>query len=135
MTKRIYKSKFSTYVIMISQPFLIGGLLLAVYPKPILPLLLGDQLEASGGLHLLIRMTGTLSLFTGITLLFMRREPDRNRELAFWQSIFCLGLAGLLGSSPWLFGISYWALAVSVYLLISGVFLFVFASRNLLVRE
>lgn len=135
MTKRIYKSKFSTYVIMISLPFLIGGLLLAVYPKPILPVFIGQQPEASAALHLLIRMTGTLSLFTGITLLFMRREPDRNRELAFWQSILCFGLAGLLGSSPWLFGISYWAVAVGVYLLISGVFLFVFASRNLLVRE
>jgi hypothetical protein len=136
MTRRIYKSRFGFYIFWIALPFLLGGAFLAFYPDPIFPHLVpGSSGEFSGTLRLSTRICGTLFLYTGVTLLFMRREPDRNRELAFWQAILCFALAGLLGSSPWLSGMSYWTLPIALYLLASGIFLFAFASRNLLVRE
>jgi len=135
MTRRIYKSRFAFYIFWIALPYLLGGLFLAFYPDPIMPHLVPDQASYAGALRLFIRISGSLFLYTGLTMFFMRREPDRNRELAFWQAVFCIGLAGLFGSSPWLFEMSYWMIAIAFYLFISGVFLFTFASRNLLVRE
>ena len=138
MTRRIYKTKFAFYIFWIAVPFFLGGLLLAFYPAPAFPYLLPDPetgAAPSGALRLAVRIAGALFLYTGLTLIFMRGEPDRNRELAFWQAILCLGLGGLFGSSPWLFGFTYWILPIAVYLVGSGIFLFTFASRNLLVRE
>ncbi len=135
MTRRIYRTKFAFYILWIAIPFFIGGLLLAFYPAPVLPYLQPDSGILTGNLKMAVRILGILFLYTGMTLIFMRGEPDKNRELAFWQALLCLGLGGLFAASPWLFGVSYWILLAALYLLGSGAFLFTFASRNLLVRE
>lgn len=134
MTRRIYKTRFAFYIFWISLPFFLAGLLLAIHPDPALARLLPQQ-EVVGPIRMIVRALGALLVYVGLTLILMRREPDRNRELAFWQALLCLGLAGLFGASPWFFGASYWILPVAAYLIVSGAFLFVFASRNLLVRE
>lgn len=134
MTRRIYKTRFAFYIFWISVPFFLAGLLLAIYPDPALSRLFPQQ-ELPGLIRMVARAFGAMLVYVGLTLILMKREPDRNRELAFWQAVLCIGLGVLVAASPWLFSMTYWVLPAAVYLIAAGAFLFTFASRNLLVRE
>ena len=136
MPRRIFRRSFNIYIFWIALPFLLAGGVLAAYPTPIMPYVLDVPVaELSPVFYLAVRVLGVTLLYCGITMFVMRREPTRLMDLAFWQGILCLALAGFSGVSPFWFRTSYWVWIGTGYLLIAGFFLLTFSTRNLLVRE
>ena len=118
------------------MPFLFAGLVLAIYPAPVLPYFLESPQEELGPVfYLLVRVIGVSFLYITVTIFVMRGDPNKLIDLGFWQAVLCFALAGFTGVSPFWFKTSMLLLIPATYWLVSGIFLMAFASRTLLVRE
>lgn len=136
MARRIFKPAFRFYTALIALPFLVAGLVLSIYPSPVLPWLFEDpQTDPGSMFFLLVRIIGVSFLYITVTIFVMRNDPNRLINLGFWQAILCFALAGFAIASPFWFKASYYVLIPGAYWLVSGIFLFAFASRSLVVRE
>ncbi len=161
MARRMWKSSFTFYVLLLSFPNVIIGLWLAVYPPSLLPYIFPQEsslmsdhpaAEASAAetdeapapsltelaaaeRNLLARLAGLGMFLVSVLLLTGRREPGRNREFMFWIALYFLGLSVLTIAAAYFGEASLWILIGSVYWLVAAIFLMMFASRNLLVRE
>jgi hypothetical protein len=144
---RMRLSEFKNYIFLLSLPLILLSGLLLYMPSAFFYLnLSGNTAAASGGLatdhiaginasHLPVRITAFSLFFFTLVLLNIRNNPGSNRELFLWMSLYMLGIAGLL-SWGWYSGIlNLFSIPFAVYFIIVFIFLFLYASRNMIVRE
>lgn len=135
MAKRIFLSKFRFYLNLGSIPILVFGLILSIYPKLFFDILKMEYSNLSHFFIFIFRILGILCVYVYSTFLFLSWKPNECRDLAFFQSLLLLICGVFTVISPFLWSFSYFLLLLSLYFFSFGIFLFMFSSKNLLVRE
>ncbi len=135
---RMLKRKFAFYMLLIGGPLFVVGILLLVYPSILLsqPIFIDPVTKAlSTAASFLARGVGLGVVFLALSILRARHSPDHSRDTILWQSVYLLAAALLLAWAPFRFQLSYWAFAPAGWCALSALFLFLYASRNIVVRE
>lgn len=135
---RMLKRKFAFYLLLIGGPLLIAGIVLLVYPALLLsqPVFLDPASKSlATASSFLARGAGLGILFLALSILRARHSPDQSRDTILWQSVYLLAAALLLALAPFRFQLSYWAFVPAAWCALSALFLFLYASRNIVVRE
>lgn len=136
MGRRMWKSQFRFYMLLVIAPLLAQALVLLISPAWFLKTAFVSPPELSGAFSWMARIAGAALAFAAMILLGARNNPGQSREVFFWSALLYLALCGLCLAGPFLSGVA-WLFAgpaAGLYLL-AAVFQLAFASRNLLVRE
>ncbi|MBI3395333.1 MAG: hypothetical protein HY042_05825 [Spirochaetia bacterium] len=135
--KRMLKRRFASYLLLIAAPLVIFGFVLIVYPAGVLsrPPFMDPKTGLLAAASFLARGAGAGIILIGIMIARTRHNPDQSRDTILWLSLYLVGMAVLLALGPFQFQLSMWTLAPASFFLVSGVFLFLYASRNIIVRE
>lgn len=135
---RMLKRKFAFYMLLIGGPLLLIGIALLIYPSIIISQAVFID-PATKAVHtaasFLARGAGLGVIFLALSILRARHSPDHSRDTILWQSVYLLAAALLLALGPFRFQLSYWVFVPAAWCALSALFLFLYASRNIVVRE